>query len=54
MEAGVGYYDSFHEAVDVIEDMTGIRLDNISEAKEKLSEFNKENTFLLINEITVV
>lgn len=54
MEAGVGYYDSFQEAVDVIEDMTGIRLDNISEAKEKLSEFNKENTFLLINEITVV
>lgn len=51
---GVEYYDSWDEVVSVIKSMTGITLNNISEADDKLSAFNNDDTFLIINEISVV
>ena len=36
-----------------IKSITGITLDNISEAEDKLSAFNDDDTFLIINEISV-
>lgn len=50
---GIEYYESFEQVADVIENMTGIRLNDISEAEDKLSAFNDDNTFLIINEISV-
>ena len=50
---GIEYYESFEQVADAIENMTGIRLNDISEAKDKLSAFNDDDTFLLINEISV-
>ena len=41
------------EVVSVIKSITGITLDNISEAEDKLSAFNDDDTFLIINEISV-
>lgn len=51
---GIEYYDSWDEVVSVIKSITGITLDNISEAEDKLSAFNDDDTFLIINEISVV
>lgn len=50
---GIVYYESFEQVADAIENMTGIRLNDISEAEDKLSAFNDDDTFLLINEISV-
>ena len=50
---GIEYYDSWDEVVSVIKSITGITLDNISEAEDKLSAFNDDDTFLIINEISV-
>lgn len=50
---GIEYYDTWDEVVSAIEGMTGITLNNISEAKDKLSDFNNDDTFLVINEISV-
>ena len=50
---GIEYYDSRDEVVSVIKSITGITLDNISEAEDKLSAFNDDDTFLIINEISV-
>lgn len=50
---GIEYYDSWDEVVSVIKSITGITLDNISEAEDKLSDFNDDDTFLIINEISV-
>lgn len=50
---GIEYYESFEQVADAIENMTGIRLNDISEAEDKLSAFNDDNTFLIINEISV-
>ncbi len=44
----------FEQVAEAIADMTGIRLNNISEADDKLSAFNNDDTFLIINEISVV
>ena len=46
--------DTFEQVAEVIAKMTGIRLNNISEADDKLSAFNNDDTFLIINEISVV
>lgn len=51
---GVEYYDTFEEVADAIESMTGIRLNDISEVDDKLSAFNDDDTYLIINEISVV
>ena len=51
---GIEYYDTFEQVAEAIADMTGIRLNNISEADDKLSAFNNDDTFLIINEISVV
>lgn len=51
---GIEYYDTFEQVAEVIAKMTGIRLNNISEADDKLSAFNNDDTFLIINEISVV
>lgn len=51
---GVEYYDLWDDVVSVIKSMTGITLNNISEADDKLSAFNNDDTFLIINEISVV
>lgn len=51
---GSEYYESFDQVADAIENMTGVRLDNISEANDKLSTFNNDDSFLIINEISVV
>lgn len=51
---GFEYYDTFEQVAEAIADMTGIRLNNISEADDKLSAFNNDDTFLIINEISVV
>lgn len=50
---GIEYYDTFEQVADAIESMTGIRLNDISEAEKKLSAFNTDGTFLIINEISV-
>lgn len=50
---GIKYYESFDQVADFIENMTGIRLNDISEAGDKLSAFNDGDTFLIINEISV-
>lgn len=50
---GIEYYESFDQVSDVIEKMTGIRLNDISEAEDKLSSFNEDDNFLIINEISV-
>ncbi len=50
---GIEYYDSWDEVVSVIKSITGITLDNISEAEDKLSAFNDDDIFLIINEISV-
>ena len=50
----IEYYDTFEQVAEAIADMTGIRLNNISEADDKLSAFNNDDTFLIINEISVV
>ena len=50
---GIEYYDLWDEVVSVIKSITGITLDNISEAEDKLSAFNDDDTFLIINEISV-
>lgn len=51
---GIEYYDTFEQVAEAIAKMTGIRLNNISEADDKLSAFNNDDTFLIINEISVV
>lgn len=51
---GIEYYDTFDQVAESIADMTGIWLNNISEADDKLSAFNNDDTFLIINEISVV
>ena len=51
---GIEYYNTFEQVAEAIADMTGIRLNNISEADDKLSAFNNDDTFLIINEISVV
>ena len=51
---GIEYYDTFEQVAEFIAKMTGIRLNNISEADDKLSAFNNDDTFLIINEISVV
>ena len=38
---GIEYYDTFEQVAEAIAKMTGIRLNNISEADDKLSAFNK-------------
>lgn len=51
---GIEYYDTFEQVAEAIAKMTGIRLNNISEADDNLSAFNNDDTFLIINEISVV
>lgn len=51
---GIEYYDTFEQVAEAIAKMTGIRLNNISEADDKLFAFNNDDTFLIINEISVV
>lgn len=51
---GIEYYDSFNQIADAIEQKTGIRLNDISEAEEKLSNFNNDESYLTVNEIAVV
>ena len=51
---GIEYYDTFEQVAEAIAKMTGIRLNNTSEADDKLSAFNNDDTFLIINEISVV
>lgn len=51
---GIEYYDTFEQVAEAIAKMTGIRLNNILEADDKLSAFNNDDTFLIINEISVV
>ena len=46
---GIEYYDTFEQVAEAIAKMTGIRLNNISEADDKLSAFNNDDTFLIIN-----
>ncbi len=53
-KGGIEYYDTFDQVAESIADMTGIWLNNISEADDKLSAFNNDDTFLIINEISVV
>ncbi|MCG0155292.1 DUF1281 family ferredoxin-like fold protein [Phocaeicola vulgatus] len=55
-KGGIEYYDTFDQVAESIADMTGIWLNNISEAddNDKLSAFNNDDTFLIINEISVV
>ena len=53
-QEGIEYYETFDQVADAIEKLTGIRLNDISEAEEKLDSFNTDNTYLIINEITVV
>lgn len=53
-KGGIEYYDTFDQVTESIADMTGIWLNNISEADDKLSAFNNDDTFLIINEISVV
>lgn len=51
---GIEFYETFDEVADVIEDLTGVKLKDISEAEEKLAPYNGLDTFLLIHEIEVV
>lgn len=51
---GIEYYESFEQISEAIENMTGIRLNDISEADERLSAFNNDESFLIINEVSVV
>lgn len=53
-EDGIEYYESFEQVADVIENKTGIRLNDISEADERLSAFNNDESFIIINEVSVV
>lgn len=53
-EDGIEYYESFEQVADVIENKTGIRLNDISEAYERLSAFNNDESFIIINEVSVV
>ena len=53
-KGGIEYYDTFDQVAESIADMTGIWLNNISEADDKLSAFNNDDTFLIFNEISVV
>lgn len=53
-QEGIEYYETFEQVADAIEKLTGIRLTDISEAEEMLDSFNTDNTYLIINEITVV
>ena len=50
---GIDYYDSWDDVVSVITSITGITLDHISVAEDNLSDFNDDDSFLLINEISV-
>ena len=51
---GIEYYNDFDEVADTIEEITGIRISDMSEIKEKLSSFNNEEKFLFVNQISVV
>ena len=53
-QEGIEYYETLEQVADAIEKLTGIRLTDISEAEEMLDSFNTDNTYLIINEITVV
>lgn len=53
-EDGIEYYESFEQVSEAIENLTGIRLNDISEADERLSAFNNDESFLIINEVSVV
>lgn len=53
-EVGIEYYDTWEQVAAAVNDLTGIALNDISESHDKLSEYNSDDTFLVINEISVV